>query len=225
MQISAKNLGLTVAEHHIFGEVTLDCPAESLTALIGPSGSGKTTLLHCLGMLLRPSCGNIWMNDEMTTEWSEHKRRQFWQRNAAFVLQDYGIIEDESVYFNVTMESKKFFQRRAKLDSRAEEILEHVGLGGRTTELAAHLSGGEKQRLAIARAMYKKAQAIFVDEPTASLDENNRQLVIDLLRARATDGATVIIATHDEEMIGACDTHYRVDLAQTNKEEPHATAE
>jgi putative ABC transport system ATP-binding protein len=88
--------------------------------------------------------------------------------------------------------------------ARWESALERTGLGGRARDMASHLSGGEKQRLAVARAIYKDATVILVDEPTASLDADNRRPVIDLLAGLADMGRTVIVATHDDEMMAAC---------------------
>jgi putative ABC transport system ATP-binding protein len=214
MIVSGIQVGLDIAGHTIFSGVDISCPTGQLTALVGPSGSGKTTLLHCLGMLQRPSQGKILIDGVDATGWSERQRRVFWQRSAAFVLQDYGVIEDESVEFNVTMKPKLFGRSRSAESSTSRQTLEQVGLGGRGAEQASHLSGGEKQRLAIARAVYKNADVIFVDEPTASLDGDNRTLVIDLLLARAVAGANVIIATHDDEMIAACHQVHRVGALQ-----------
>lgn len=213
MEISGSSLGVEIAKKKIFSQINIHCSAGQMTALVGPSGSGKTTLLHCLGMLQRPTHGKIQIGSVDATCWKERQRRAFWSKSAAFVLQDYGVIEDESVEFNVTMTPKVIRRRGSVVSDRAQTILTQVGLGGRASEQAAHLSGGEKQRLAIARAVYKKAEVIFVDEPTASLDAANRQLVIDLLTERATAGANVIIATHDDEMISACHKIHRIPSA------------
>jgi putative ABC transport system ATP-binding protein len=124
------------------------------------------------------------------------------------VLQDYGIIEDESVAFNVTMRSQG--ARRAQADRTLVSALKRTGLADRRDELAAHLSGGEKQRLAVARAIYRNASVLLVDEPTASLDADNRHAVIDLFTEFAREGATVIVSTHDEGMIAACDTRHEL---------------
>ncbi|WP_245706956.1 ABC transporter ATP-binding protein [Austwickia chelonae] len=196
----------------IFDNVDLTCAPGSMTALVGPSGCGKTTLLHCLGLLQFPTNGRILVDGKDTVKWSSSQRRQFWRRHAAFVLQDYGIMEDESLGFNVTMRAS-FLGGRIRGDlERLEEALHYVGLDGRAYERASHLSGGEKQRLAVARAIYKRADVIYVDEPTASLDEKNRHTVARLFKERASAGCTVVVATHDEEMVAQCTSSYRVGL-------------
>jgi putative ABC transport system ATP-binding protein len=209
-RIVAENVGLKVGHRRILEHVDLKCEPGTMTGLIGPSGCGKTTLLHCLGLLLTPSTGRVLVDGVDTTRWGDGDRRRFWQKQGAFVLQDYGVIEEESVQFNVSMRSG-IFRQAAKVDAgRVEAVLEETGLAGMQTQLAAHLSGGEKQRLAIARAIYKNAQTIFVDEPTASLDSQNRARVVELLALLAQRGRLVIVATHDDEMMAACQSRYVV---------------
>lgn len=111
---------------------------------------------------------------------------------------------------NVALQESSRWRGLKDLDG-IRASLDAVGLADRYQEKAAKLSGGEKQRVGIARALYKNSTYIFVDEPTASLDAANRQLVISLLQDAASDGATVIVATHDEEVISVCDELYRLE--------------
>jgi len=211
MNVVADHVSVVIDRRTIVDDATLTCSRGTMTALVGPSGSGKTTLLHCLGLLQAPTSGRVLLDEVDTTAWGEARRRRFWADHGAFVLQDYGIIEDESVAFNVTLR-RSILRRRVLGDqARLAEALLRTGLRDRSDEPATHLSGGEKQRLAVARAIYKRAGVIFVDEPTASLDAANRHLVIELLRARAEDGCTVIVSTHDDDVIGACDSAFSLD--------------
>lgn len=211
MDIQAHNVYIKLDGATVVDNATLTCTPGTMTALVGPSGSGKTTLLHCLGLMLAPTSGRVVIEGVEASNWSDRRRRRFWVDHAAFVLQDYGIIDDESVAFNITMSASLFRRRVHDRDGRIAEVLDHVGLSGRAGELAAHLSGGERQRLAIARAIHKQAQVIYVDEPTASLDDANRKLVITHLQERAREGSTVIIATHDHDVIAACDGRHELD--------------
>jgi putative ABC transport system ATP-binding protein len=192
---------------------SLECAPGVMTALVGPSGCGKTTLLHCLGLLQRPSAGNVLIEGAEARGWSASRIRRFWRDHASFVIQGYGIVDDESVAYNVTMTSSVLTNQVRGDRSRWQAALQRVGLGGRGADEAAHLSGGEKQRLAVARAIYKEARVIFIDEPTASLDATNRRRVIELFVDRADAGCTVIVATHDEEMMEACAVQHRVGAA------------
>jgi len=198
----------------IDGESVVAHPGQ-MTALVGPSGSGKTTLLHALGLLLPVSGGNILADGNDVSRLTNSQRRKFWRDHASFVLQDYGIIDDESVEFNVTMRS-----RGGRDQDAVAAVLQRTGLEATRRELASHLSGGEKQRLALARAIYRKATVLFVDEPTASLDAENRQSVITLFREFSRAGATVIVSTHDDEMIAACDVVHRMGASASIAPEP-----
>jgi putative ABC transport system ATP-binding protein len=214
MRIEADNITMTIDGRAIFNGVSLACEGGTMTALVGPSGSGKTTLLHCLGLLQKPSGGRITIDGTDTSGWGSAGRRRFWRESASFVLQDYGVMEDESVAFNVAMTAGLLGGRVIADTKRLSEALEATGLGGRDTELASHLSGGEKQRLAVARAIYKNASAVFVDEPTASLDAANRTHVIQLFSSLAKRGCLVVVATHDDEMMSACNVRYVVNASR-----------
>lgn len=201
MLVEGQDVSVAIGGRGIIAGESVRCAAGEMTALVGPSGSGKTTLLHALGLLLPVSAGRILVDGNDVTGLSGRRRRRFWRDHAAFVLQDYGIIDDDTVGFNVAM-------RSARADGRLEEALDRVGLTGRGSERASHLSGGEKQRLALGRAIYRRASVLFVDEPTASLDSTNRCAVIELFRDFARQGATVVVSTHDDQMIAACDSRH-----------------
>lgn len=214
--ISAVELGMRIDGQDVLVGESLECASATMTALVGPSGCGKTTLLHCLGLLQRPSSGQVLIDGTDTGDWKASRIRRFWRDHAAFVIQDYGIVDDESVAYNVTMASSTFTNRVRGDRDRCEESLGRVGLSGRGDDAAAHLSGGEKQRLGIARAIYKEAKVILIDEPTASLDAANRRRVIELFAERADEGCTMIVATHDEEMMAACAVRHSVGAVRTS---------
>lgn len=211
MLIEARRVGVTIDGRPIVQDQSLTCPPGAMTGLVGPSGSGKTTLLHALGLLQPITTGEITADGGVISGASPRERRRFWRDHAAFVLQDYGIIDDESVAFNVTLRSVR---GRSRHDQRLLDILARVGLEGLVGEPASHLSGGEKQRLALARAMYRQASVLLIDEPTASLDADNRRRIIHLFSEFADGGATVIVATHDEEMMEACSHVHRIRSTQ-----------
>lgn len=213
MRITAESLSVVIDQRPVVTDVDLTCAAGATTALVGPSGSGKTTLLHALGLLVRPTSGRVLVDGMDTTQWNARRRRRFWSDNVSFVLQDYGVMEEESVAFNVTMRASVLTGTVRADRQRLEETLELTGLAGREDEPASHLSGGEKQRLAVARAVYKDASVVLVDEPTASLDAANRSHVIDLFTGLARRGCVVVVATHDDEMMAACDRRFPVHAA------------
>ncbi|WP_028986894.1 ATP-binding cassette domain-containing protein [Thermicanus aegyptius] len=213
MRIEADEVTMVIDDRKIIEGASLICAPGTMTALIGPSGAGKTTLLHLLGLLLRPTGGRVLADGKDTTGWGARQRRLFWKNHAAFILQDYGVIEEESVAFNVTMTSSLFGSRVGGDQEWMKAALAATGLIGREREPAARLSGGEKRRLGIARALYKDAQVIFADEPTASLDDGNSRRVIELLVSLARQGRVVVVATHDDGVVRASDAHY--SLART----------
>lgn len=210
MLIEAQGLSVMIGGRPVLDDESVRCQPGTMTALVGPSGSGKTTLLHSLGLLLPVDRGRILIDGDDATRYGSGARRRFWRDHAAFVLQDYGIMDEESVAFNVTMQESVLRKRAGGDQERLAQVLEQMGLAGRQAEAASHLSGGEKQRLALARAVYKRADVLFVDEPTASLDAANRRKVIELLSGFASDNCTVIVSTHDPEMIEACGFRHEI---------------
>lgn len=215
--IEAQNISVSIGGRAVLDGETIRCAPGIMTALIGPSGCGKTTLLHCLGLLLPVDTGHILFDGKDVTRYKSAERHRFWRDHAAFVLQDYGIMDEESVAFNVTMKTNILGRRVTGDQKRLAQALEQTGLQGRKDELASHLSGGEKQRLALARAIYKDARVLFVDEPTASLDERNRKKVIDLFSDFAHQGRTVIVSTHDSDFINACSVQYKIGSSTDTK--------
>lgn len=213
MSIETDNLTVTIAGRVIVDGITLTCEPGEVLALVGVSGSGKTTLLNCLGLLQRPTTGLIAVEGKQTARWSDRARQRFWREKAAFIYQDYGLIEDETLAYNVTLRSPGILRRRPRPEPRVESTLASVGLAGRSADPVSVLSGGEKQRAGVARAIYKGARYIFADEPTASLDAENRHLVTGLLLQAAADGACVVIATHDEDLAGEASRVYAIEGA------------
>lgn len=199
MEIIVNSISVEICGKKIFSDVSFSMKSGQMIAITGASGCGKTTLLNCIGLIQPISKGSILINGSKTDKWNDTKKTRFWNDNATFIYQDYGIIEDECVAYNITLNKSKMRSGEVK------DILRRVGLPGREKDMAMVLSGGEKQRIGIARALFKRAQIIYADEPTASLDASNRKSVVELLRQCAKQGAIVILATHDERLAAECD--------------------
>lgn len=202
MGIEATELSMNIGARALFQSVSLQCPKGTSLAIVGESGVGKTTLLNMLALILPTSTGTISFDGVEAQAWNERKIRSFWKNQVSFILQDAGLDDTETVGYNITL---KRSLRRSYSDPEMYGAAQQVGLEDRVKSQIVELSGGEQRRVAIARAIYKQADYLFADEPTASLDDTNRQLVQDLLLEQAAKGATVIIATHDLALAAACD--------------------
>ena len=202
MLLQIKNLTVSVEHRALVTGVDGEFKSGEMVGLIGPSGSGKTTLLNTLGLLLPAGGGLISYDGDNATKWRRRMISSFWRERASFVFQDAGIDEDEDVLYNVTL--KKTLRKRASNRGEALAALTRVGLSDRARDKARVLSGGEQRRIAIARAIYRQSSVIFADEPTASLDEENRSMVESLLAHEAERGALVIISTHDMKLARHC---------------------
>ncbi|MCD4558075.1 ATP-binding cassette domain-containing protein [Schaalia sp. lx-100] len=205
MGLEANDLSMKIGARTLFHGISLQCPNGSSLAIVGESGVGKTTLLNMLALILPTSAGSISFDGVEAQAWNERKIRKFWKEKVSFILQDAGLDDSETVGYNITL---KHGLRRSHKDEKARAAAQQVGLADRLESQIVELSGGEQRRVAIARAIYKQADYLFADEPTASLDDTNRQLVQDLLLEQVAKGATVIIATHDLTLAAACDQTY-----------------
>lgn len=201
--IHADGLIYRIEDLVIVDQFSAEIHGARISSLVGPSGSGKTTVLNMLGVLLPPTAGELHIDGSPTCDWNSRQRRRFWRSRAAFIYQDSGVIDDQTVAFNVTLRAGQMGHREVR--DRVRTVLERVGLGGREDDMARVLSGGEKQRLGIARALFKDASWVFADEPTASLDEVSKSIVVGLLRELADGGVGVVTATHDEYLMAESD--------------------
>ncbi|GAA2009605.1 ABC transporter ATP-binding protein [Nocardiopsis rhodophaea] len=173
-----------------------------MLALVGPSGSGKTTLLNCLGLLEQPSGGAILYGGKRLTRLGAGGRRRFRRAHLGYLFQNYALMENATIKQNLDVAG-----REQQLQARA---LERVGLAGREREKVHRMSGGEQQRIALARLMVKRPSLVLADEPTGALDEDNGRVVIDTLRQMADEGCAVVVATHNDVVRDACDEVFEV---------------
>ena len=213
MNIRANNVSLSINGRRILSNVTLLAEGGKMTALTGKSGSGKTTLLNCLGLIHPIDSGKIFVDNNDVTGWRESQRTLFWKDHASFIYQDYGIIDDETVSFNVSL--KKFGNNQGQI----KEALEIVGLQGREKDKSLVLSGGEKQRLGIARAILKNASVIFADEPTGNLDSATTKHIMELVCALVHEkNSTMILVTHDNSVAAYADKVIRITDGKVTEE-------
>ena len=181
-------------------DVTLDIYKNEFLFISGPSGAGKTTLLKLLYFAEPASDGQI-LVDGMNLSRIPRKNIPFLRRIFGIVFQDYKLIPTKTVYENVALVLEAAGQNRRFIQKKVNSVLRTVGMEQRLHALPPSLSGGEQQRVAIARAVVGDPKIILADEPTGSLDADAAGFVFDLLKSFHTRGATVVIATHDRQLI------------------------
>ena len=186
--------------------VSLSVPLGAFAVVAGPSGSGKTTLLSLLGGLDRPSAGRVMACGTDLTDLSEQALVAYRRQAVGFVFQDFKLIDVLTALENVALALRVRGHRRAEAEARALAVLETLGLGSRARGRPAELSGGEKQRVAVARALVSEPRLILADEPTANLDGPAGEEVVNLLRstARARE-TTVVVVSHDPRVASRAD--------------------
>lgn len=180
--------------------------------LMGPSGSGKTTLLSILAGILAPTSGQVVVLGEEITRLSKAALAKFRLQNIGFIFQSFNLFPALTALENVEIALNLKGIKGKKAKEQAAALLAAVGLGDRLDFVPAHLSGGQKQRVAIARALAGEPKIIFADEPTASLDSQNGQQVITILKKLAKqNGCTVMIVTHDPRIMAIADRITKIE--------------
>lgn len=177
-----------------------------IVAVMGPSGSGKSTLLHCLAGILVPDAGEIWLEGRRLDTQSESRRSELRRADFGFVFQFGQLVPELTAEENVALPLLLAGSRRADAFVRARRLLEPLGLDGLEGRRSGELSGGQAQRVALARGLVAEPKVLFADEPTGSLDSLTGEQVMDLLvdQARA-QGTTVIIVTHEPRVAAYAD--------------------
>ena len=201
-------------EHAVtaLADASLAIHAGEVTLIEGPSGSGKTTLISILGLLLRPTSGEVWIEGRDVAGLTERELPALRARNFGFVFQGFNLFPALSALENVAMAVQMKDPRAKDPRGEARRLLELVGLGPRAHHLPADLSGGQKQRVAIARALGGNPPVLVGDEPTAALDTRTALAVMELLRELASShGRAVVVVTHDPRLERFADRVIRVE--------------
>ena len=195
----------------LWENLSFDVPPHSITALTGPSGSGKSTLLNCIGALETPDSGSIQVFGTEVTRLGYRKARKYRHDYVGYLFQDYALIPDQTVYDNINLAARpnQIFPSKAML-TQVAEVLEQVGLAGYERRQVCELSGGEQQRVAIARLLVRPPKVVLADEPTGALDHDNSLRVIGHLRDLADGGASVVVATHSDLVADSADQNMKV---------------
>ena len=200
-------LGQDDARVHVLKGVSFAARRGEVYAIVGPSGCGKSTLLYLLGLLDRPDGGEIEINGQLMSTSDDAARTAARCEHIGFVFQFHFLMLEFSALDNVMMPMRKLGRlSQQEMVERAHSLLSSVGLGDKTHRLGTQLSGGDQQRVAVARALANQPSIILADEPTGNLDVKNSGLVFDLLtRLAKENGQAVILVTHNPEIAARCD--------------------
>lgn len=183
--------------------VSLSIQSGEFTALVGPSGSGKTTLLQILGCLDQPTSGKVWINGKDVSRLNRNQRADLRRGSIGFIFQFFALIPTLTAYENVELPLLLNGTHSSERLQRVTELLEAVGMSERAHHRPDQLSGGEQQRVAVARALAPRPLLILADEPTANLDtENGKQVMEIMQRLNQETGVTFVFATHDPRLFG-----------------------
>jgi putative ABC transport system ATP-binding protein len=180
-------------------QIDLTVTAGEIVALLGPSGSGKTTLCSIAGGILSATSGRITVGDDDITDLSPKDLTTFRRDNVGFVFQSVNLVPFLTARENLLVVDEMGVRSRAAARSRADQLLDELGLADRASNLPSQLSGGQRQRVAIGRALMNEPELVLFDEPTSALDSNLGLQVMDLIRTEMKQrGTTAIIVTHDQ---------------------------
>ena len=188
---------------HALRGVSFEIGDSDYAAIVGPSGCGKSTLLNLIGAIDRPTSGSVRIRDRALDAMKDREATDFRLRNIGFVFQRFYLMPTLSARENVELPMAEAGLNRSDRSQRARELLDYVGLAHRDRHRPSQLSGGEQQRVAIARALANKPALLLADEPTGELDARTGAEIISLFERLNSDGTTIVVVTHDEELAAA----------------------
>ncbi len=194
--IEIKNLCKCFGDNIIFNEFNVTIEDGEFVVFAGKSGCGKTTLLNIIGSLEKPDSGSVKVNGLDIN--NKKNQKEYFKNVVGFLFQNFALVENKTVRKNLELVQKKH-----RTSMTIDDALEVVGLTGKEETLVYKLSGGEQQRVALARLMIKSCKIILADEPTGSLDTQNAQMVLETLKEMNRQGKTIVLVTHDERIISS----------------------
>lgn len=196
----------------VLNDFSMEIKRGEFVCIAGPSGSGKSTILNLIGMFERPDAGQIELFQKPLPTLTSRQGKVLMREKLLYLFQNFALVEDKSIEYN--LEIPMLHTRGSKEEKRQAKLaaLEKVGLSLPLEKKIYQLSGGEQQRVAIARGFLKEFQLVLADEPTGSLDAVNRDMVIDILKKFNKDGKTVVLVSHDEDIINNCSRVIRLNV-------------
>ena len=219
--IEVENIVKRFGTLEVLRGVSLRIDGGEIVGIVGPSGAGKTTLLQIVGTLDKPDGGRVLYDGVDVLKLKDKEMAHFRNRNIGFVFQFHQLLPEFSSLENVAIPALIGGEKRETAYARAKELLAFMNLSDRMEHKPAQLSGGERQRVAVARALVNKPQVILADEPSGSLDSQNKQELHQLFfKLRDEFGQTFVIVTHDQGLASQCDRvlHMRDGVIETGME-------
>lgn len=190
---------------NIIKDFSLKINKGEIVAITGQSGKGKSTLLNIIGLLEECDSGDVIIDDYKNVKINSNKSTDILRKKISYLFQNYALVDEETVKYNLLLALKYVKVNKKEKINRISGALNKVGLNGYENKRIYQLSGGEQQRVALARVLLKPSEVILADEPTGSLDARNRDKILDLLfNLNKEDNKTIIIVTHDLEVANRC---------------------
>jgi lipoprotein-releasing system ATP-binding protein len=216
--IKAENIKKSFGTFEVLKGISLEVPAKKIYSIVGASGAGKTTLLQILGTLSKPDSGNLEINGKTIGSMSDKELSRFRNKEIGFVFQFHHLLPEFTALENVCIPAFIAKVPKAKAEKQAKELLDYLGLADRFEHKPSELSGGEKQRVAVARALINRPSVILADEPSGNLDSANRNDLHNLFfKLRDDFGQTFVIVTHDDGFAEKSDKIIRIKDGKAEK--------
>lgn len=204
--IRAKNISKSYNDLTVLKGIDLDIDKGQIVSIIGKSGTGKSTLLHILGTLDQPDTGHVYIDGVNVTDLKGKRLAKLRNEKIGFVFQFHHLLKEFSALENVSIPALVAGQKQSTAEAKAKELLDYLGLGNRLTHRPNELSGGEQQRVAVARALINSPAVIFADEPTGNLDSSTSHELHQLIWKLKQDlQQTFVIVTHNSELASLSD--------------------
>lgn len=184
----------------VFKDFDIEFEEGAFVSIYGESGSGKSTLLNIIGLLEKFDSGDVIINGRKNIGIDSKEAILMRRNEISYLFQSYALIDEMTVYDNLKLALEYRKYSKPEKDEKIREVLKYVGLSDKIKSFIYELSGGEQQRVAMARVLLHDTNIILADEPTGSLDEKNKQVILDLLKKENEKGKTIIVATHDKDI-------------------------
>lgn len=203
--IETVNLSKSYGNHVVINSLNLKIKEKEMVAIVGPSGCGKSTLLNIIGQIDDQYDGTLLIDEKTMNKLNQSQKEKFIRYHINYLFQNFALIETETVKENLLIGLEYSKSKKQEKNERIAEVLKKVKLEKTLNKKVYELSGGEQQRIALARIMLKPGNIVLADEPTGNLDKDSSLLVMKVLKELQKDGKTIIIVTHSEEIARQCD--------------------